>query len=187
MVFSQFTNNNLTIFLGLGGILFVAVAIDLRTQRIPNLLTFPAVALTLIYYSITNGLNGFLFSAIGLLAGISLLIVPYLLGGMGAGDAKLMGVVGGVLGAKAVFYAFLFSAIVGGIYAIILTIIYRPHFRGFYKKQLVALINFLLIRKYIPEPEDAELKKPRLCYGLAIGLGTGIYIVFNLLKQDLFS
>ena len=185
MVFSQFTNNILIIFLSV--ILFVAVTIDLRAQRIPNFLTFPAVALTLIYYSITNGLNGFLFSAIGLLAGISLLIIPYLLGGMGAGDAKLMGVVGGVLGAKGVFYAFLFSAIVGGIYAIILTFIYRPHFKGFYKKQFVALVNVLLIREYIPEPEDADLKKPRLCYGLAIGLGTGIYIVYNLLKQGLFS
>ena len=185
MVFSQFTNNSLIIFLSV--ILFVAFTIDLKAQRIPNLLTFPAVALTLIYYSITHGLNGFLFSALGLLVGISLLIIPYLLGGMGAGDAKLMGVVGGVLGAKGVFYAFLFSAIVGGIYAIILTLIYRPHFRGFYKKQLVALINFLLIRKYIPEPEDADLKKPRLCYGLAIALGTGVYIVFNLLKQGIFS
>jgi prepilin signal peptidase PulO-like enzyme (type II secretory pathway) len=52
MVFSQFTNNSLIIFLSV--ILFVAVTIDLKAQRIPNLLTFPAVALTLIYYSITN-------------------------------------------------------------------------------------------------------------------------------------
>jgi prepilin peptidase CpaA len=185
MVLSQFTHNILIIFLSV--ILFVAVTIDLRTQRIPNLLTFPAAALTLIYCAITNGLNGFLFSAVGLLVGISLLIIPYLLGGMGAGDAKLMGVVGGVLGAKGVFYAFLFSAIVGGIYAIILTLIYRQHFRGFYKKQRVALQNFFLIRKYIPESEDADLKKPRLCYGLAIALGTGIYIVFNLSQHGFLS
>ena len=185
MVPNQFANNILIIFLGV--ILFVAVTIDLRTQRIPNLLTFPAVALTLIYYSITNGLNGFLFSAAGLLLGISLFIIPYLLDGMGAGDTKLMGVVGGVLGAKGVFYAFLLSAIVGGIYAIILTLIYRQYFRGFYKKQLVALKNFLLTRKYIPEPEDADFKKPRLCYGLAIALGTGIYIVLNLSQHGLLS
>ena len=185
MIFSPFSNNILIVFLGV--VLFVAVTIDLRTQRIPNLLTFPAAALTLIYCSITNGLNGFLFSAVGLLVGISLFIIPYLLGGMGAGDAKLMGVVGSVLGAKGVFYAFLFSAIVGGIYAIILTIIHRQQFRGFYRKQLVALINFFLIRKYIPEPGDADLKKPRLCYGLAIALGTGIYIVFNLSHHGILS
>jgi prepilin peptidase CpaA len=185
MVFSQFSHNIIIIFLGL--ILLVAVTIDFKSQRIPNLLTFPAAALALIYYAITNGFDGFLFSAVGLLVGVSLLIIPYLLGGMGAGDAKLMGVVGGVLGAKGVFYTFLFSAIVGGIYAIILTLVYRQQFRGFYRKQLAALINFFLIRKYIPDPEDADLKKPRLCYGLAIALGTGIYIVFNSSHHGLLS
>jgi prepilin peptidase CpaA len=182
---SQFTNNVSIVFLGV--ILLVAVVTDLRTQKIPNLLTFPAAALALIYHTVMNGFSGFLFSAQGLALGIGLLIIPYLLGGMGAGDAKLMGVVGGVLGARSVFYAFLSSALVGGIYAVILTLIYRRQFGGFYKKQLAAVINFLLIRKYIPEPEDADLKKPRLCYGLAIALGTGIYIVLYLSKQGLLS
>ena len=113
-------------------------------------------------------------------AGVGLLLIPYLMGGMGAGDAKLMGVVGGILGTKGVFYAFLFSAIVGGIYAVTLTLIYRQLFRGFYKKQLNSLINFLLIRKYIPSRDNSDSKKPRLCYGLAIAIGTGIYIVFDL-------
>jgi prepilin peptidase CpaA len=182
---SQFTNNISIVFLG--GILLVATATDLRTQKIPNILTFPAVVFALIYHTIIDGFSGFLFSAQGLALGIGLLIIPYLLGGMGAGDAKLMGAVGSVLGAKGVFYAFLFSAIVGGIYAVILTLIYREHFRGFYKKQLVALKNFLLIRKYIPDPEDPGSKKPRLCFGLAIALGTGIYMVFNLSGYGLLS
>ncbi len=119
--------------------------------------------------------------------GISLLFVPYLLGAMGAGDAKLMGVVGGVLGVKGVFYAFLFSAMVGGIYAVVLTLIYRRYFRGFYKKQLTSLINLLLIRKYIPDPGETGSEKPRLCYGLAITLGTGIYIAFDLSGYGLLS
>jgi prepilin peptidase CpaA len=182
---SEYSNNMPIVFLSV--ILLVAVVTDLRAQKIPNILTLPAAALALIYNTVANGFSGFLFSAQGLALGIGLLIIPYLLGGMGAGDAKLMGVVGGVLGARCVFYAFLSSAIVGGIYAVILTLIYRRHFRGFYKTQLVAFINFLLIRKYIPEPGEADLKKPRLCYGLAIALGTGIYIVFNSLKQGLLS
>ena len=127
-----------------------------------------------------NGLNGFLFGAGGLFAGLALLFIPYLMGGMGAGDAKLMGVVGGVLGVEGVFYAFISSALVGGLYAVVLTLIYREHFRGFYKKQLTNLFNFLLIRKYIPDAEHSNSKKYRLCYGLAIALGTGVYIFFKL-------
>ena len=168
-------------------VLVVAAIIDLRVQRIPNMLTISGGLVALIYHAVTNGLNGFLFSAGGVAAGIGLLIIPYLLGGMGAGDAKLMGVVGGVLGAKSVFYAFLATAIVGGIYAVILTLIYRQHFRGFYKKQLTSLINFLLIRKYIPDPKDSNSASPRLCYGVAIALGTGIYIIFQLSKQGLLQ
>ena len=182
---SQFLDSFLILFIG--SILLTAAVIDFRLQKIPNLLTFPAVFLVLTYHFITNGYSGFLFSIQGFFLGIGLLIIPYLFGGMGAGDAKLMGVVGGALGAKGVFYAFLFSAIVGGLYAVILTFIYRQHFRGFYKKQLTALINFLLIRKYIPGPEDSGPKKPRLCYGLAIALGTGIYIFFNLSGYGLLS
>jgi prepilin peptidase CpaA len=178
MTVNQFTNEFLIIFLGI--ILLVASIIDLRSQKIPNVITFPATGLALAYHSFVNGFNGFLFSVAGLAAGVGLLFIPYLLGGMGAGDAKLLGVVGGVLGAKGVFYAFLSSAIVGGIYAVILTLIYRQLFRGFYKKQITSLMNFLLTRKYIPDPEESDPKKPRLCYGLAIAIGTGIYIVFDL-------
>lgn len=178
MTVNKFTNEFLIIFLGI--ILLAASIIDLRVQKIPNAITFPATGLALAYHSFVNGFNGFLFSAAGLTAGVGLLFIPYLLGGMGAGDAKLMGVVGGILGIKGVFYAFLCSAMVGGVYAVILTLVYRQRFRGFYKKQLNSLITFLIIRKHIPTPEDSDLKKPRLCYGLAIAIGTGIYIVFDL-------
>jgi prepilin peptidase CpaA len=185
MLLSQFTNNISIVFLGV--IVLAAAATDLRTQKIPNILTFPAVALALIYHTVIDGFSGFLFSAQGLALGIGLLAIPYLLGGMGAGDAKLLGAVGSVLGAKGVFYAFLFSAIAGGIYAIILTLIYRQQFRGFYKNQLTALVNLLLIRKYIPDSESSSPKKPRLCYGLVIALGTGIYIIFDLSGYGLLS
>jgi len=171
----------------LSAVLVCAVIIDLRLQKIPNVLTFPTALFALVYHCINKGFSGFLFSAGGIAAGVGLLIIPYLLGGMGAGDAKLMGVVGGVLGAKSVFFAFLFSAIVGGIYALVLTFIHRQHFRGFYKKQFTSLINFLLIRKYIPGPEESGPEKPRLCYGLAIALGTGIYIAFDLSGYGLLS
>ena len=42
------------------------------------------------------------------------------MGGMGAGDIKLMGAIGGVLGPQKVFVAFLCSAIIGGFYALVL-------------------------------------------------------------------
>jgi len=157
-------------------ILIAAAVNDLRFQKIPNLLTYPAMAIALGCHVVMNGLNGLLFSAGGLALGIAVFILPYLMGGMGAGDAKLMGTVGAILGARGVFIAFLFTAITGGVYALIL-LIKCQHFKEFFTRQAVTLKTFIFTRQFIPIPGDSNEKKPRLCYGIAIALGT-LFSVF---------
>ena len=98
----------------------VAGVADIRSRRIPNWLTYSAMLLGVGYHTIINGTQGFFFGVGGLFLGLALLIVFYLTGGMGAGDVKLMGAVGALLGPKVVFTAFLFTALVGGIYAVTL-------------------------------------------------------------------
>ena len=100
-------------------ILIVAAIIDIRIKKIPNLLTFPTMVLGLVYYSITTGWDGLLFSLGGLSLGIAIFFVLYLMGGMGAGDAKLMGAVGAITGPKGALIASIYSAVVGGVYALI--------------------------------------------------------------------
>lgn len=159
-------------------VLVVSAAIDLKKQRIPNLLTFPTMLVAMTYHLFTNGMEGFFFSLSGLLLGTALLIIPYLMGGMGGGDAKLMGAVGAVLGVKGVFYAFLLSALAGGIYAILLLIVKRSQFKGFLKIMFVKLQLFILTRKYTID--DRNPAEPRLCYGLAIAVGSISYLVLEL-------
>ncbi|MCK4987782.1 MAG: hypothetical protein KAS40_19750, partial [Desulfobacterales bacterium] len=77
--------------------------------------------------------------------------------------------------------------IVGGVYALVLIIIYRQHFRGFFKKQVTTLQTLILTRKYIPDPVKAGKNSPKLCYGLAIALGTGIYIILDLSGHQFIS
>jgi prepilin peptidase CpaA len=165
----------------LSGILIAAVANDLRFQKIPNLLTYPAMAIALGYHFVMNGLDGLIFSAAGLALGIAVLILPYLMGGMGAGDAKLMGAVGTILGAKGVFVAFLFTAIAGGIYALILLFFNRRYFKGFFARQTTTLKTFIFTRQFIPIPGDQKKKKPKLCYGAAIAVGTlmSVFLEFS--------
>ena len=95
---------------------------------------------------------------------------------MGAGDTKLMGAVGAILGAKSVFVAFLLTALVGGIYAVIIILLNKKQYKGFFKKQLVTLQLFILTRKFIPDPVEESTKNPKLCYGVAISVGTLVYI-----------
>jgi prepilin peptidase CpaA len=165
----------------LSGILIAAAVNDLRFQKIPNLLTYPAMGIALGYHFMMNGLDGLIFSAGGLALGIAILIIPYLMGGMGAGDAKLMGAAGAILGAKGVFVAFLFTAIAGGIYALILLLFNRRYSRGFLARQATTLTTFMLTKQFIPIPADESKKKPKLCYGAAIAVGTlvSVFLEFS--------
>ena len=176
----MFQTQNYFLILLLLSILSISAIIDLRVQRIPNLITFPAVIISLLYHFFTNGIDGLIFSTLGLAAGIGLFIIPYMIGFSGAGDAKLMGAVGAILGSKSTFSAFLIIALVGGVYAIIIILLNKKQFKGFFKKQLITLKLFILTREFIPDPVEENSKKPKLCYGVAIALGTLIYLGLDL-------
>jgi len=160
--------------------LVAAAAIDLRTQRIPNYLTLSAMLVALIFHSIVGGADGFLFSFLGALAGMGLLFLPYLMGGMGAGDAKLLGAVGAFVGAKGVFFAFLFTGIAGGAYALTVLIFQRSRYAGLLHRQLETIKAMLLHQRLFQIKTSAGEHRPRLCYGLAISLGSIAYIVLTL-------
>ena len=102
----------------------------------------------------------------------------YLMGGMGAGDAKLMGVIGAALGAKGVFIVILYTSVVGGIYALVLIVSRRNQFNGFFRQQLEGLKSIYLTA-FIYSGSGQE-KRPKLCYGVAIAFGTFIYMGLEL-------
>jgi len=104
-------------------LLFIAIVVaaavfDFRQRRIPNFLSFTVMAAALPVQLAVSGAAGGLFWLLGLLAGAGLLLVPYAMGGMGAGDLKFLACAGCVLGPVQVFYAFLAASLLGGLMAI---------------------------------------------------------------------
>jgi prepilin peptidase CpaA len=160
----------------LGCVLVIAAVIDARHNKIPNLLTYPTMGTALICHSANSGLEGLLLSISGLFIGTGILILPYLMGGMGAGDAKLMGAAGAVLGPRGVIEAFLFTAVIGGIYALLLLLINRRYARGFITRHVTSFKTFVLTRQFIPIPAEKNENTPKLCYGIPIALGTLSYM-----------
>ena len=96
----------------------VATVIDLRTRRIPNLLT-ATVAITGIALT-AAGLTGHSTAAAlgGALVGLLLMLPGHLFGGTGAGDVKLVAALGTLLGPAGVLMAVLYGAIAGGVLAV---------------------------------------------------------------------
>ncbi len=99
-------------------LLVTAVGTDIRSSRIPNWLTFPAMGFALTLHTWLNGIQGALFCLAGLGTGLGLLFSVYLLRGIGAGDVKLMAAIGAMVGPHGVLSVVLLSALTGGLYAI---------------------------------------------------------------------
>ena len=164
------------IFIFLAGILIIAAIIDLYLHKIPNFLTYPTIIIALLYNSMYHGLNGLLFSITGLLVGMAVLGIFYIFGAMGAGDVKLMGAVGAVLGPKNVLNAFLFTGIIGVVYALIIILFRFEASKTLLKRIIVTLKTLLFTGNFIPIPAVEDEKPPKLCYGIAIAIGAIITI-----------
>lgn len=100
------------------GILVEAAVIDGRQLRVPNWLTFHFVVGGLIYAGYAGGHEMFLWSLAGAATGLVCLLPLYAIGGMGAGDVKLMAGMGAWMGPWLTFGAFITSAIVGGMFGL---------------------------------------------------------------------
>jgi prepilin peptidase CpaA len=96
----------------------IAAVTDVWKFKVYNLLTIPLLASGLAYHAISG--EGLASSALGMLFGFGILIVLHVMGGVGAGDVKLMAAIGAWLGIETTFYVFIASALAAGIYAVIL-------------------------------------------------------------------
>ena len=152
-------------------VLGIAVIYDIRFGRIPNWLTFPAMAVAIVCHVGIAGVPGLLSSTAGLLIGFSIFLVLYLLGGMGAGDVKLMAAVGAFLGPRDVLLAAVFTAIAGGIYAIMLLAIQKGNRKALIRFGAMAK-GLLLTGHFVQIPATGNEKTTPLRYGVAIGVGT---------------
>jgi prepilin peptidase CpaA len=97
----------------------IGAFIDLRTRRVPNVVTMPLAVLGLA--AAASGVSGLTMSAalFGLLLGLVLMMPGYVFGATGAGDVKLLAAAGAWLGPTHIGVAFLYTAIVGGVLALV--------------------------------------------------------------------
>jgi prepilin peptidase CpaA len=95
-------------------ILVEAAVIDGRQHRVPNWLTFHFVLAGLAYAAWSGGCNSLLWSLAGTGVGLFSLLPLYAIGGMGAGDVKLMAGVGAWMGPWLTLGAFVSTVLVGG-------------------------------------------------------------------------
>lgn len=141
---------------------------DAKSRKILNLATFPSIVLGIGFYTITDGVPGLWFSLLGMIVGFMILFIPYLIGGIGAGDVKMLAAIGALGGWPFAVAAFLWAAIFGGLYALFLVIKHNQF--KLVMKRLVYLRLFVKSDMGSVALKSGSLQTS-LPYGVAIALG----------------
>ncbi|MGA2255574.1 MAG: prepilin peptidase [Thermoguttaceae bacterium] len=162
-------------------ILIVAAVIDGWLLKVPNWLTIPLVLAGWTAGACGGGFYGLAWSMGGTLVGLGLLLPAYAIGGMGAGDVKLMAGIGAWIGATATFYAFCVSSVIGGVIALAMVLFRRRwhhHVLQFFKivDEILVIRNPDALSAIAAQRKSTMLLLP---YGIPIALGTIAYFFWN--------
>jgi len=138
-----------------------AVWSDVREHRIPNWLVVSLAAAGFAYQGLLHGAFGALYGLTGLAVGIVTFIAFYIGRGMGAGDVKLMGAVGTMLGPLGALLAGACSLVAGLLLVL-----------G--AKQLAQMSHRHAALQVIPDLFVHKNNAVRIPYAPAIAVGSSI-------------
>jgi prepilin peptidase CpaA len=149
-----------------------AAVVDLRIGKVPGWLTYPAVLAALVAHLIIGGWSGepgqigLSGSLIGLLAGFGPMLVFWLLGGIGGGDAKLMGALGALGGWRFVLAVLIYSMAAAAVMAVVVMIR-----RGIVVRTLKRMWNMLSLTLSGVKPAGPSEDSPQVPFAVAVCVG----------------
>ena len=149
----------------------IAVGFDVQTRRIPNLLNFGVAAAAVAFAFISGGVHGATGALAAWLVGAALFFPFFALGGMGAGDVKLVAALGAWLGVADALYLALFASMAGGVAAMVVSVA-----RG-YVRQACSNLWLMLLHWQVVGPRPVpgltlrDTQAPRLAYAIPIAIG----------------
>jgi len=156
----------------------VACWIDYSARKVPNWLNAALAASGIVAQTAYFGWSGLGAATLGMLVGLGVLIIPWAMHGMGAGDVKLMAAIGAWVGPATCFTSFAVGAVVGGIIAVaMITLARKWQFAG----ANLALIMAKVSRKDTAFSEFASARSfgptsALLPYGIPLSIGTWLVL-----------
>lgn len=165
----------------------VAAYIDGKELRVPNKLTFPMIIGGWIWSAVAYGMSGegwylgLWWSLAGTAVGLLTLIPAMSIGGMGAGDVKMMAAIGAWVHCTITFYAFCLSTIIGALLAVAM-ILFSGNIQKHYRQFWLIFQEIVTIKNPDKLAEIAAQRKPAmylLPYGIPLAMGTILYFAWN--------
>jgi prepilin peptidase CpaA len=164
----------------ISAVLVEAAVIDGRQLRVPNWLTINFVAGGLIFALVTGGPWALLWSLAGAGVGLISLLPLYAIGGMGAGDVKLMAGLGAWVGPHLTLGAFVGTVFAGGLIGLAMILVSGDPIYHWVMLQTICH-EIISVRNPVKLSEIAgERKKSMnlLPYGIPIAVGSIAYFAW---------
>jgi prepilin peptidase CpaA len=161
--------------------LIVAAVIDGRQLRVPNWLTFPLALSGLVLAAVLGGPHGLLDALAGLGLGLLLLLPVYAIGGMGAGDVKLLAAEGAWTGCTLLLGSFATAAVLGGVIGLVMIARSGRVFRHIANAQVIVG-EILTVRDPVRLSELAAERKPKMLllpYGIPLTAGSIAFFAYR--------
>ena len=162
-------------------LLVTASISDYRTYKIPNWLTAGGILFALMYNAAVpfNRDQGLLWAFGGLMVGFLVMLPCYALRIMGAGDVKLMAMVGAFLGVTDTLHAIIYSLIAGGIAALLFAFHKHALTRMFGNlKNMTQMLMMSAIAGFKPDLQIQAIHSVgKLAFGICISIGTITYLI----------
>jgi prepilin peptidase CpaA len=147
---------------------------------VPNWLTFHFAAAGLVYAAWSGGREGLIWSLEGAGVGLLTLLPLYAIGGMGAGDVKLMAGLGAWMGPAVTLGAFVATAITGGVISVAMIVMSGEVARHWATFQMLGQ-EILVIRDPSTLAARAAERKPTMMllpYAVPIAIGSISYFTW---------
>jgi prepilin peptidase CpaA len=163
----------------LGAVLVVAAATDLRSAKVYNWTTYPAIAAGLIGHTLFGGLagDGGSMGLAGALGGLAVGLLPmlavWLAGGIGGGDVKLMAAVGALGGWRFALATLFYGLAVAALMAVVVIIRKRITIRTFKRIGSFLYLLFTPTRGAAPVSRDS----PKIPFAFALCVGAAVALI----------
>ena len=154
----------------------LACVSDVRTRRIPNLLTFGTAFAAFVFHGVSGGPAALWQSITGWMTGVALFLPFFVLRGLGGGDVKLLAAIGAWVGPSFAAWTAMYASLAGGAMGLIVA--FARGYLWIAISNLWSMVSFWRVAGLKPYPGLTldTAGGPRLAYAIPIAVGAMVTI-----------